>query len=178
MSKIGRKPIALTDDVKVEVKGQEIHYKGKLASGVYEIPEFIKINQGDKTLELVLEDPSKKSFWGLHRALLANVLSGAAVLFEKKLIINGLGYKAQVQGKKVVLTLGFSHKINYDLPEVVSMEVDKSGQKLTLKSIDKQQLGQACASIRAFRPPEPYKGTGIRLENEVVMRKAGKAKAV
>ncbi|OGB97988.1 50S ribosomal protein L6 [candidate division TM6 bacterium RIFCSPHIGHO2_12_FULL_36_22] len=175
MSKIGRKPIKI-GDVTVDVKGQDIHFKGKEASGVYTLPEYIKIDKQDKVITLGLEDSNKKSFWGLHRALLSNVLSGAEKQFEKKLIINGLGYKAQVQGSSVVLTLGFSHKIDYVLPEGVSMEVDKSGQRLTLRSANKQQLGQACASIRAFRPPEPYKGTGIKLENEIIARKAGKAK--
>ncbi len=177
MSKIGRKPIII-GDVAVDVKGQEIHFKGKEASGVYTLPEYIKLDKQDKTITLALEDPKKKSFWGLHRSLLANVLSGAEKQFEKKLEINGLGYKAQAQGSKVVLTLGFSHKIDYELPAGVSIVIDKSGQKLTLSSADKQQLGQACASIRAFRPPEPYKGTGIKLENEVIARKAGKAKSV
>lgn len=177
MSKIGRKPIEIGDTT-VEIKGQDIHYKGKNASGIYSLPEYIQPVLEDKVLTLNLSDKSKVNFWGLHRALLSNAIAGASNLFEKKLEINGLGYKAQVQGKNVVLALGFSHKINYELPEGVTMEVDKSGQKLTLKSFDKQRLGQACASIRAYRPPEPYKGTGIKLENEVIIRKAGKAKTV
>ena len=176
MSKIGRKPISFSD-VAVDVKGQEVHFKGKNASGVYTIPDYLKINVEGSSLNLTLEDKSKRNFWGLHRSLLSNALLGASQLFEKKLEIIGLGYKAQLKGSNVVLTLGFSHKIDYVLPEGVSMEVDKTGQKLTLRSADKQSLGQACASIRSFRPPEPYKGTGIKLENEVIARKAGKAKA-
>lgn len=176
MSKIGRKPIQLKD-VTVEFKGQEVHYKGKFASGVYILPDVIEISREDDKLHLKLRKSGANNVWGLHRALLANALHGASELFTKDLEINGLGFKAEVKGKNVVLSLGFSHKINYELPASVSMDVDKTGQRLTLKSFDKHQLGQACASIREFRPPEPYKGTGIKLATEKIVRKAGKAKS-
>jgi large subunit ribosomal protein L6 len=176
MSKIGRKPIPL-NDVTVEVKGNEVHYKGKLTSGVYVLPACVQATIKEKMLFLVVSDKKQNVVWGLHRALLANALFGASNQFTKDLEINGLGFKAEVKGSNVVLTLGFSHKINYELPKGVTMDVDKTGQKLSLKSSDKHQLGQACARIREFRPPEPYKGTGIKLATEKIMRKAGKAKA-
>jgi large subunit ribosomal protein L6 len=115
--------------------------------------------------------------WGLHRALLANKIQGAAQGFEKNLEINGLGYKAVPSGRKVVFTLGHSHKIDFELPEGVTLETDKTGQKLSVKSVDKEVLGQVCSLIRALKPPEPYKGTGIKEAGEVITRKAGKTKA-
>jgi large subunit ribosomal protein L6 len=177
MSKIGRKPIDL-NDTKVEVVGQEIRYKGKISSGTYKLPEFLKAEVDGKQLRLTMsQDRENKKFWGLHRALLANKLNGSNQLFEKKLQIIGLGYKAELTSGKVKLSLGYSHKIEKILPKEVTLEIDKSGQLLTFKSHDKEMLGQVCADIRSLRPPEPYKGTGIKLENEVIFRKAGKTKA-
>lgn len=177
MSKIGRKPIDISN-TQVDIKGQEIHYKGKFDSGVYVLPEFITATLEDKILKLSLLDNANKKFWGLHRALLANKLQGASELFEKKLQIIGLGFKAELlAGHKVKLSLGYSHKIEQDLPKEVTLELDKTGQNLTFKSSNKQVLGQICATIRSFRPPEPYKGTGIKLSTEVIKRKAGKTKA-
>ncbi len=118
-----------------------------------------------------------KRGWGLHRALLANEIYGAEVGFEKKIEINGLGYKASVSGSKVVFALGYSHKIDLNLPEGVTLEVDKSGQKLTFKGSNKELVGQVCSLVRSLRPPEPYKGTGVKLATETIRRKAGKAKA-
>jgi large subunit ribosomal protein L6 len=115
--------------------------------------------------------------WGLHRALLANMIKGAETGFEQKMTIVGLGFKALLSGKKVTLTLGYTHKIDYELPEKVTLEVDKTGQMLTFRSSDKFILGNVCDAIRSFRPPEPYKGTGIIRAGEVVIRKAGKTKA-
>lgn len=179
MSKIGRKPIAV-DNAKVEVKGQQVHYKGKFSSGVHELPEFIKIDFDGSFVKLTLleTENNNNKFWGLHRALLANKIKGSNELFEKKVQIVGLGFKAELLGKtKVKFSLGFSHKIEKPLPEIVSLEIDKTGQILTFKSSDKEVLGQVCATIRALRPPEPYKGTGIKFVGEVIRRKAGKTKA-
>jgi len=178
MSKIGRKPI-IVNDVQVEIKGQQVHFKGKNSSGIYEIPVFLKAEFDGTQIKLSLEeDRGNKKFWGLHRALLANRIKGASESFEKKLQINGLGFKAELSGNKIKFSLGFSHKIERILPKGVSMEVDKTGQALTLKSHDRELLGQVCADIRSLRPPEPYKGTGIKLSTEVIKRKAGKTKSV
>lgn len=181
MSKIGRKPIDL-GNTKIEIKGNEVHYKGGKCSGVYVLPDKIKAELNDNSVTLIplksaLKDRDMNRVWGLHRALLNNKIKGADVGFEKQLKINGLGYKAVVSGKKVVFSLGFSHKIDMELPDNVTLEVDRPGQLLTFKSSDKELLGHICSKIRALRPPEPYKGTGIKLVEEVIRRKAGKAKA-
>jgi large subunit ribosomal protein L6 len=178
MSKIGRKPIDI-GSVAVEVKGNEIIYKGPKASGIYEVPPELTVKLTKKLLTI---EPQRRSadmnrVWGLHRALLFNTIKGAEKDFEKQLRINGLGFKATVSGNKVQLSLGFSHKIDFELPKNVILEVDKTGQLLTLKSPDKTLLGLVASKIRALRPPEPYKGTGIQYANEIIRRKAGKAKS-
>lgn len=186
MSKIGRKPINL-DGVKIDIKGHDIHYNGPKASGVYHLAPELSAQVKDGALYLVpagdKNDMSQKEIsnvyrvWGLQRALLANELVGAAKEFEKNLEINGLGYKAAVAGNKIVLTLGYSHKIEKDIPKGMTIEIDKSGQKIKVKSCDKTGLGQFCSNIRALREPEPYKGKGIKLQSEVIFRKAtGKGK--
>jgi len=181
MSKVGRKPINIAD-LQVEVKGRDVHYKGSQASDVYSLPEYLQAEiDGDKLKISVVKAFEKERFvnrdWGLHRSLLANKILGATKGFERKLKINGLGFKATVSGKKVVFSLGFSHKIDFELPDGVVMQADKTGQALTLKSADKELVGHVASMIRALRPPEPYKGTGIKLVEEVILRKAGKAKA-
>jgi len=186
MSKIGRKPIKL-DGVKVDVKGHDIHYSGPKSSGVYHLAPELSAHVKDGALYVVPtdneSDMSQKQMrtvyrmWGLQRALLANKLVGAAKEFEKNLEINGLGYKAAVAGNKIVLTLGFSHKIEEVIPAGITVEADKTGQKIKVKSCDKTRLGQFCSNIRALREPEPYKGKGIKLQTEVIFRKAtGKGK--
>jgi len=177
MSKIGRKPIDL-NNTQVEINGNVISYKGKNASGMHTLPDFLKAESNGKQLKITLtKDRNNKKFWGLHRALLANKLKGASDLFVKKLQINGLGFKAELTGGKIKLSLGFSHKIEKNLPKDITLEIDKTGQNLTFKSFDKEKLGQICDDIRSLRPPEPYKGTGIKLEEETIIRKAGKTKA-
>ncbi len=186
MSKIGRKPIKL-NGVMVEIKGQDVHYKGPKASGVYHLAPELHARVEDANLYLVpaksKEGMGQKQMsnvnraWGLNRALLANEIGGAAQAFEKMLEIHGLGYKAALADKKVILTLGYSHKIEEDIPAGISMEIDKSGQKVKVSSSDKNLLGEFCSKIRALREPEPYKGKGIKLQTEVIFRKAaGKGK--
>ncbi len=181
MSKIGRKPIDI-GNIQVEVKNSVIHYKGKKASGTYRLPPQLQAQLKNKQLVL-LPVPSDSilsdinALWGLHRALLANELKGADQPFEKQLRIVGLGFKAVITGNKVQFSLGFSHKIDRELPQGVTIEADKTGQLLTVRSIDKDNLGLTCSEIIALRPPEPYKGTGIHEVGTVIRRKAGKAKA-
>lgn len=178
MSKIGRKPIEL-GNVKVEIKNHEVHYKGPKSSGMHVVPELLTIQVEDGHLKVSAKEETQdaRRLWGLHRALLANAIKGSSIGFEKQLIIEGLGFKAALAGSKVVFSLGYSHKIDFDLPQGVTLELDKTGQKLTFKSSNKELLGHICSMVRALRPPEPYKGTGIRLSNEVIARKAGKTKA-
>lgn len=178
MSKIGRKPIPL-GGVTVEVKGWDVHYKGKKSSGVYTLDRLLAAEVKGKELYIT---PAKATgdtnrVWGLHRALLNNKIQGADVGFKKQLRINGLGYKALVAGSNIQFSLGYSHKIDFELPQSVTVEVDKSGQLMTFDSIDKDLLGQVCSDVRGLRPPEPYKGTGIQYVGETILRKAGKAKA-
>jgi len=177
MSKIGRKPIVF-GDVQVEVKGCEVHYKGKNRSGVYVLPDFLTAKVEGHSLFLIPKEgeKNKNNFWGMHRALLANMLMGAEKDFDQVVEVHGLGYKGQLSGNTITFSLGYSHKINVDLPKDVKLSIDKTGQKLTLSSFDKGKLGHICALIRSLRPPEPYKLTGIRLAGEFVRKKAGKAK--
>lgn len=178
MSKIGRRPIQV-GDVQIEIVGNEIRYKGKHASGLHQLPGSLKAEFADKALKLV---PAEKKGsvnleWGMHRALLANKIKGAAHPFERQLRIVGLGYKAVVSGNKMQLSLGFSHKIDVAIPAGVTIEVDKTGQLLTFKSTDRALLGHMCSYVRDLKPPEPYKGTGIQYTDEIIKRKAGKAKS-
>jgi large subunit ribosomal protein L6 len=182
MSKIGRKPIEI-GNVQVSVEGNEVSFSGKKDSGKFVVPHEFQITFSDKKLSIKpTSNAATNADWGLNRALLANKIKGADTGFEKQLRIVGLGFKAVVTGNKVQLTLGFSHKIDYELPEGVSMEADKVGtfegkpaQVLTLRSCNKEKLGKACAEIRAFKEPEPYKGVGIQyVIGETLIRKAGK----
>jgi large subunit ribosomal protein L6 len=184
MSKIGRKAIEL-GGVQVEIKGQEIRYKGSKDSGVRVLPQELvaKMDNG-KLFILANESYAKKiarrdlnRVWGLERALVSNEIRGADKLFERKVIITGLGFKAIVSGKNLLFSLGYSHKIDFPLPEGVTVDIDKTGQLLTVKSTDKLTTGQVASDIRALRETEPYKGTGIKLEDDIIIRKAGKAKS-
>lgn len=176
MSKIGRKAIAI-GSVQVTTQGQDINYKGKSVSGLHTLPVGL-IATIDKGLLFIKADKPKdseiKKLWGLNRALLANKIAGAEKPFEKVIEINGLGYKAALTGNKLGLSLGFSHKVDVTLPASVTVEIDKTGQRLVFKSADKEVLGQVCSYVRKLRPPEPYKGKGIKFATEIIVRKAGK----
>ncbi|MCL4361132.1 50S ribosomal protein L6 [Candidatus Dependentiae bacterium] len=178
MSKIGRKPINI-GNIQVEIKGNEIHYKGKKNSGIYVLPEELTATVEDKSLKIVANKDIAdiNRIWGLHRALISNKLKGSDNPFEKQLKIVGLGFKGALSGNKIQFSLGYSHKIDFELPKDVVVEIDKTGQLLTVKCSDKEVLGHVCSSIRSLRPPEPYKGTGIQYMNEVIIRKAGKTKS-
>lgn len=177
MSKIGRKPIAI-QDVDVTVEGQVVTYKGKLTQGTYLLPDCLRAKIEDNHLCIEMadaKDKRNKKFWGLHRALLANEISGSKELFSTTVVIVGLGYKAELKGKSIEFSLGYSHKINFDLPDDVTVDVDKSGQKLKISSSSKFMMGDVAQKICALRRPEPYKGTGVRLETDQILRKVGKS---
>ncbi len=179
MSKIGRKPIDISG-VTIEINGRDISFKGKQASGVHTLSDLLKAEVVDNQLVItsVRKTSDTNRIWGLNRALLANQIIGASKGFEKQVRIVGLGFKAVAQGaSKLQFSLGYSHKIDFDLPANVTVEIDRSGQLLTCRSSDKQALGLVCSEIRALRVPEPYKGTGIMYVGEVIRRKAGKAKS-
>lgn len=178
MSKIGRKPIS-TKNVATEIKGQTVIYKGAQAQGEYVLPDCLVATLENDVLTLQLKnasDKKNKNFWGLHRALLYNKIAGAREKFKKEVQIIGLGYKAILQGKQIEFSLGYSHKINFDLPEEVEVAIDKTGQNLTILSTSKFLAGDVAQKICALRLPEPYKGTGVRLAGQVIQRKAGKTK--
>jgi large subunit ribosomal protein L6 len=181
MSKIGRKPIFFNEATNITVVNNVVSYKGKEASGSYIVPvEFEIILNKDNLVIMPTESANKKKninmLWGLHRALLNNVILGCTKLFEKQLRIEGLGFKAEVQGKIITFSLGFSHKIEYSVIDDVTIEIDKTKQNLTLRSAKKDILGHVADEIRRFKPVEPYKGKGIYYSDEKIIRKAGKTK--
>ncbi|MCB9493355.1 MAG: 50S ribosomal protein L6 [Epsilonproteobacteria bacterium] len=178
MSKIGKKPIAIST-AKVEVDGNRLKITGGKITFDHELPEGMNAVLEDGKLNIGIANNTRENrmLWGLHRMLVANKVQGVEKGFEQKFNIVGLGYKAQVSGSQMIFSLGYTHKINFDLPEGVTAEVDKTGQKLVFRSHDKFLLGNVCSKVRSFRPPEPYKGTGIIKEGEVILRKAGKTKA-
>lgn len=178
MSKVGRMPIAFSS-AKISVTGSKVLIDGGKVKFEHELPETVKIaiDGGVVRLSITEDTRENRMLWGLHRALLANKIKGVEKGFEQKLIIVGLGFKAIQAGSKLNFSLGYTHKIDYELPAGVTAEIDKSGQIIVLKSADKFVLGNAADTIRSFRPPEPYKGTGIMREGEVIHRKAGKTKS-
>jgi large subunit ribosomal protein L6 len=177
VSKIGRKPIDLAG-VTVNVDGLAVTVKGPKGEFSHELPASLSAVVVDNKLAIKLENDTRKNrmVWGLHRALLANKVIGASKGFEQVVKLVGLGYKGVLSGNKVTFTVGYSHKVDYVLPEGVSVDIDKSGQTITVKTTDKFVLGNVCDAMRSIRPPEPYKGTGIMREGEVIIRKAGKTK--
>lgn len=178
MSRVGRKPISLPKDVEFKMEGNVVTIKGARGSLTQEIPADITIEQEDGQLILSRPTDNKqhRAFHGLSRALVANMVEGVTNGFEKKLELVGVGYRAQMQGSKLVINIGFSHPVEVDAPEGIEFEVP-AATKITVRGIDKQLVGNTAAHIRAIRKPEPYKGKGIKYENETIRRKAGKSGA-
>src|SRR5688500_9307393 len=178
MSRIGRKPLEIPKGVQVSITKDIVTVKG--AKGTLTLPRHkdIEIKQAkeDGKDVVVFERKSNlgpvRAAHGLMRALVNNMITGVTTGFTKTLEINGVGYKAEIKGPKLVLSLGYSHPIEYTLPEGIAAKVDKNN--LILSGIDKQAVGAAAAKIRSYRPPEPYKGKGIKYDKEVIVRKAGK----
>ena len=174
MSRIGKKPISIPDSIQVNLEGSKIVFKGTKATKELETHGRVKIEVSGKELVFSALDsaPQSRAFWGTYRALANNIVVGLTSGFSKTLEINGVGYKASVAGKTLELALGFSHPVKYPIPEGVEISVDKI--QVIIKGNDKQQIGQIAAEIREFRPPEPYKGKGIKYIDETIIRKAGK----
>ena len=181
MSRVAKSPITIPDSVEVSQSGEILTVKGKLGEMNMNVHSSVTINNIDNVLTFLPAETSKdeeKNAWaqaGTVRANTFNLIKGVTEGWEKNLTLIGVGYRAQVRGKVLSLTLGFSHPVNYDLPEGVSVETP-SQTEVVVKGIDKQKVGQAAAEIRAFRPPEPYKGKGVRYTNEQVVRKDAKKK--
>jgi large subunit ribosomal protein L6 len=176
MSRIGKAPIKIPDGVTVSIEGDVSVVKGPKGELRQHVPAALTYETVDGSLEITRPDESgpMRGFHGLARALIFNQVKGVTEGWEKKLEIEGVGYRAQVKGKVLDLQLQYSHPIEYPIPEGITIETPEP-TKITVKGIDKQQVGQVAAEIRAFRKPEPYKGKGIRYEGEYIIRKAGKA---
>ncbi len=176
MSRVGKKPIKIPQGVEVLVEKQEVKIKGPKGELVQKINSKVKVEKKDGELRVSVDNPQDKrqrALWGLFTSLLNNMVEGVTEGFEKQLEINGVGYGAQLQGKKLVLKVGYSHLVDFDIPEGIDVKVEKN--IVTVSGIDKQQVGEIAAQIRSVRKPEPYKGKGIKYVDEVIRRKAGKA---
>jgi large subunit ribosomal protein L6 len=178
MSRIGKAPIPIPQGVEIKQAGSSVEVKGPKGVLSHALPDGISIKVEDGTIHVKRKGDTKRerSLHGLSRTLIANMVTGVTAGFEKGLEIVGIGYRAALQGKDLQLSLGYSHPVIYSIPEGIEVEVDKQN-KITVKGINKQQVGQVAAEIRSFKKPEPYKGKGIRYVGEYVRRKAGKAKA-
>lgn len=174
MSRIGKQPVEIPAGVDVKIDGNKIvAKKGNLTKEV-DTRGFVDVKIEDNKIVFSPkgEDRQSRAFWGTYRALTNNMILGLTQGFEKRLEINGVGYRAQVSGKNLELQLGFSHPIIFPIPEGIDIKVEKN--IIIVKGHDKQQVGQVAAKIRSFRPPEPYKGKGVKYVDEVIIRKAGK----
>ncbi len=175
MSRVAKDPIQLPKGVEVKLDGSELTVKGGKGTLALSLPDGIRFSQEDSVLTLAYESDGLGAMAGTTRALVNNMVKGVSDGWEKKLLLNGVGYRAKVSNNVVNLTVGLSHPVNYKLPEGVSAE-SPSPTEIVLKGIDKHAVGQAAAEIRGFRPPEPYKGKGIRYADEHVRRKEAKKK--
>jgi len=175
MSRIGKKPVTVVAGIDVSLDGTTlVAKKGKLEKRLETHGRVeISVDGAEVTFARAGESKESSAFWGTYRALFANIIEGLDKGFEKSLEINGVGYRAAVQGKVLNLQLGFSHPVEYAIPEGLDVTVTKN--IITLKGSDKQVVGQAAAEIRSFRPPEPYKGKGVKYTDETIIRKAGKS---
>ncbi|MCM8783511.1 MAG: 50S ribosomal protein L6 [Candidatus Omnitrophica bacterium] len=178
MSKLGKRPILIPNDIKVSLKEGAVEIEGSKGKKSYILPPGIKavLKESKLFITRLGDDKEYRAFHGLARAELANIIKGIREGFIKELEIVGVGYRAQVAGKNLVLNLGFSHPVNFPIPEGIVVETPKPTQ-IIIKGIDKQKVGEVAAEIRAVLKPEPYKGKGIRYAGEYVRKKAGKAVA-
>jgi large subunit ribosomal protein L6 len=177
MSRIGKKPIEVPKGVTVDVKGSTVSVKGPKGVLRKELPPHVKVKAegGTVVVERESEERQMGAYQGLTRALLNNMVVGVTRGFEKKLALEGVGYRVAQQPGKLIFNLGYSSPVEFPLPKGIEAEVAEKGVAFSLKGIDKELLGQTAATIRGFRPPEPYKGKGIRYVDEKIRRKAGKA---
>jgi large subunit ribosomal protein L6 len=178
MSRVAKNPIEIVDGVTVNVTDSLIEVKGKVGEITFNLPETVSLEVSDNIINVKYDEENQQSvaLAGTTRAIVNNMVIGVSQGFEKKLELKGVGYRAKASGKLLELTLGFSHPVKYQLPEEVQVETP-SQTEVVLKSHNKQILGQAAAEIRAFRPPEPYKGKGVRYSDENVRRKEAKKAA-
>lgn len=186
MSRIGKYPVELPDGVEAQVNGQDVRIKGKLGELSMTVHEDVSValedvaNDAGKTSKVVRlapksEEPFARQIWPTMRTLVSNMVEGVSKGYKKDLEIKGVGYRANLQGQILVMTLGFSHEVRFEIPEGIKLEVEKQ-VAISISGIDKQKVGQVAAKIRGFKPPEPYKGKGIRYVGEYILKKEGKKK--
>lgn len=177
MSRIGKKPVAPVDGVTVTIEGQTVKAKGPKGELSVDLVDLVTVEMTDEGVKVtpVNETKAARSAWGMSRTLVQNIITGVKDGFEKKLVISGVGYRAQMQGSDLKLALGFSHDVIFKAPEGIQLQAPQATE-IVVSGIDKQVVGQVAANIREFRPPEPYKGKGIRYEDEYIFRKEGKKK--
>ena len=178
MSRIAMAPVAVPSGVTVEVSGQEVNVKGSKGKMAWTVHPMVSVAQEDGQLQFAPVDEGSREGWamaGTTRALVNNMVVGCSTGFERKMTLIGVGYRAQAKGKTLTMTLGFSHPIDYSVPEGIQIATP-SPTEIVVTGADKQQVGQVAAEIRGFRPPEPYKGKGVRYADEHVLRKEAKKK--
>jgi large subunit ribosomal protein L6 len=177
MSRVGKKPVAIPTGVTANVAGQTISVKGPKGVLQLMLPEDVsaKLEQGAVQIDPRHDTKRARAMWGMSRALLANVVTGVTKGFEKRLEITGVGYRAAVQGKNLHLSLGYSHEVSYPIPDDIAITTPRPTE-IVVAGIDRQKVGQVAAEIRDFRPPEPYKGKGVKYAGEYIFRKEGKKK--
>lgn len=177
MSRIGKKPIAVPSGVETTIDGQQVTAKGPKGELSVVLVDEVIAKMGDDGIEVTPRDQSKKarSRWGMSRTLVSNIIEGVSEGFSKNLDIVGVGYRAAVQGDSLQLNLGFSHEVNYPIPEGITIQTPRPTEVI-ISGSNKQQVGQVAAEIRGYRPPEPYKGKGVHYQGEYVFRKEGKKK--
>ena len=177
MSRVGKKPVTIPAGVTAKVDGQDVAIKGSKGELKFSVPSEISVVLDGSSIKVDPRENSKRAraMWGTSRAQIANLVTGVTSGFEKKLEITGVGYKAAVVGKNLQLSLGFSHDVNYPIPAGIAITTPKPTE-VTISGIDRRQVGQVAAEIRAFRGPEPYKGKGVKYAGEFIFRKEGKKK--
>ena len=177
MSRIGKKPVAVPAGVTARVEGQKVSFKGPKGELSFTVPDDVMVGlEGNEvSVQPRSEEKRAQAMWGMSRSMLANLATGVSKGFEKRLEITGVGYKAAVAGKKLQLSLGYSHDIDFPIPEGIAITAPRPTE-LVVAGIDKRAVGQTAAEIRAMRPPEPYKGKGVKYAGEFIFRKEGKKK--
>lgn len=177
MSRIGKRPVEVPSGVAATVDGNVITAKGPKGELKFALNDLVLAEMGDDGITVSMREDSKpaRSQWGMSRTMVSNILMGVSKGFERKLVITGVGYRASIQGSNLQLALGFSHDVQYPIPEGIQIVCTKPTE-ITVSGIDKQRVGQVAAEIRKYRPPEPYKGKGVRFDDETIFRKEGKKK--
>lgn len=177
MSRIGKQPVAIPGGVTAAVEGQQVKVKGPKGELSHVLVDHVIAKTGDDGIEIAIREDTKeaRAMWGMSRTLVANLVTGVSEGFSKTLEITGVGYRAAVQGQSLQLQLGFSHDVHFPIPQGIQVQCPKPTE-IVVTGVDKQKVGQVAAEIRRFRPPEPYKGKGVRYAGEYIFRKEGKKK--